>query len=98
MMDRVYEVQWSQTALLELANIRAYPPEVKERIFLDTFDRLSTNPKLTAKPLKTGELEGYWARLGLYQVILLFEVDEEKLLVSIDGIKHKRENFSRMDK
>jgi hypothetical protein len=37
-------------------------------------------------------LKGYWARLGLYQVILVFEVNEEEAIVWIDGIKHKREN------
>lgn len=31
-MNKTYNVYWSQTALDELSNILAYPPEVKERI------------------------------------------------------------------
>lgn len=91
-MDKVYNVYWSQTALDELAGILAYPPEVKERIYLESIKRLAYTPTLTAKQIPFGKLEGYWARLGLYQVILLFEVDEDRSSVWIDGIKHSREN------
>lgn len=91
-MDKVYKVFWSQTALDELAGILAYPPEVKERIYLDSQTRLSYMPTLSAKQISFGILKGYWAKLGLYQVILLFEVNVEELVVWIDGIKHKREN------
>lgn len=91
-MNKNYKVHWSQKALAELAGILAYPPEVKERIFQDSFARLSFTPTLTAKQITTGLLKGYWARLGLYQVILVFEVNEEEAIVWIDGIKHKREN------
>lgn len=91
-VNKTYNVYWSQTALDELSNILAYPPEVKERIYLDSFARLSYTPTLTAKQITNGILEGYWARLGVYQVILVFEVNEEESIVWIDGIKHKREN------
>ncbi|WP_339252535.1 type II toxin-antitoxin system RelE/ParE family toxin [Sporosarcina sp. FSL W8-0480] len=91
-MNKTYKVYWSQTALDELSNILAYPPEVKERIYMDTFERLSLMPVLTAKEIPYGLLEGYWVRLGLYQTMLLFEIDEEEAVVWIDGIKHKREN------
>lgn len=91
-MDRIYNVNWSQTALDELAGILAYPPEVKERIYLDSFARLAFTPTLTAKQIPFGELKGYWARLGLYQVIFVFEVDEDNSVIWIDGIKHKRED------
>jgi len=91
-MDKVYKVYWSRTALDELAGILAYPPDVKETIYLDSFARLSFTPTLTAKQIPLGILKGYWARLGLYQVILVFEVNEEEAVVWIDGIKHKREN------
>lgn len=91
-MEKVYNVNWSQTALTEIAGILAYPLEVKERIYLDSFNRLSFTPTLTAKQIPFGKLKGYWARLGLYQVILVFEVDEAKSVIWIDGIKHKREN------
>lgn len=37
-MDKIYSVYWTQTALDELSGILAYPPEVKERIYLDSFD------------------------------------------------------------
>lgn len=91
-MNKTFKVYWSQTALDELSNILAYPPEVKERIYLDAYKRLSYMPVLTAKQIPYGTLNGYWVRLGLYQVILVFEVNEEESVVWIDGIKHKREN------
>ncbi|WCK55181.1 hypothetical protein PP175_04120 [Aneurinibacillus sp. Ricciae_BoGa-3] len=91
-MDKVYKVFWSQTALDELAGILAYPPEVKEKIYLDAQARLSFMPTLSAKQIPSGILKGYWAKLGLYQVILVFEVNEEKSGVWIVAIKHKREN------
>jgi hypothetical protein len=80
-------------ALNELAGILAYPPQVKEKIYLDSYNRLSFSPTLTAKQISSGILKGYWARLGLYQVILVYEVNEEESVVWIDGIKHKRENI-----
>lgn len=91
-MNKIYQVFWSQTALDELESILAYPVEVKERIYLDTFDRLSHMPVLTAKQISGGVLKGYWVRLGLYQMILIFEVNEEKSEVWVDGVKHKRED------
>ncbi|WP_373893303.1 hypothetical protein ACUL41_06115 [Virgibacillus natechei] len=48
-MNKIYNVNWSQSALDELSNILAYPPEVKERIYLDAYKRLSYTPTLTAK-------------------------------------------------
>lgn len=91
-MNKIYKVYWSQTALDELSNIVAYPSEVKERIYLDAHKRLSFMPTLTAKQISNGILKDYWIRLGLYQVILIFEVNEDGLVVWIDGIKHKRED------
>lgn len=76
----------------ELSEILAYPPEVKERIYLDSFERLMFTPTLSAKQINTGKLKGLWARLGLYKNILVFEVEEERANVWISGIKHKREN------
>jgi len=93
-VNKIYKVFWSQTALDELSNIVAYPPEVKERIYLDAHKRLSFMPTLTAKQVPNGILKDYWVRLGLYQVILIFEVNEEQLVVWIDGIKHKREDVT----
>jgi hypothetical protein len=49
-------------------------------------------PTLSAKQIPSGILKGYWVKLGLYQVILVFEVNVEESVVWIDGIKHKREN------
>jgi mRNA-degrading endonuclease RelE of RelBE toxin-antitoxin system len=92
-VDKAYNVYWSQTALDELAGILAYPPEIKEKIYLDSLNQLSYSPTLTAKQISYGKLEGYWVRLGIYQVILVFEVDESKSIVWVDGIKHKRENL-----
>lgn len=91
-MDKTYSVYWTQSALDELSRILAYPPDVKERIFLESFARLQFTPTLTAKPILTGKLKGQWARLGLYQVILVFEIHEDEAIVWINGIKHKREN------
>jgi hypothetical protein len=91
-MDKTYSAYWSKAALDELSNILAYPPDVKERIYLDSFTRLSFTPTLTAKQIPFGNLEGYWARLGLYQVILVYEVNQKESIVWIDGIKHQREN------
>ncbi|WP_217587593.1 type II toxin-antitoxin system RelE/ParE family toxin [Lentibacillus saliphilus] len=91
-MDKTYKVYWSKTALNELSHILAYPPEVKKRIYLESFSRLSFMPTLTAKQITTGPLKDYWIRLGLYQVILVFQVDEDDAIVWVDGIKHKREN------
>ncbi|SDF53690.1 hypothetical protein SAMN04488542_11286 [Fontibacillus panacisegetis] len=48
-MDRIYSVYWAQSALDELSSILAYPPEVKERTYFDSFDRLQYTPTLTAK-------------------------------------------------
>ncbi|MGG3467638.1 hypothetical protein ABES02_09175 [Neobacillus pocheonensis] len=59
---------------------------------MDSFNRLSYTPMLTAKKILNGMLEGYWVKLGLYQVMLVFEVNEEEPIVWIDGIKHRREN------
>ena len=92
-MNKTYKVYWSQTGLNELANILAYPSEVKKRIFNESFTQLSHTPTLTAKQIPYGKLEGYWARLGLYQVILIYDVDELNANVWIDGIKHKRQNI-----
>nr|WP_275899665.1 hypothetical protein [Bacillus piscicola] len=50
-----------------MSNILAYPPEVKERIYLDAYKRLSYMPTLTAKQIPDGTLKGYWVRLGLHQ-------------------------------
>jgi hypothetical protein len=58
-VDKIYSAYWSRTALDELAGIRAYPPDVKERIYLDSFTRMSFSPTLTAKQISTGILEGY---------------------------------------
>lgn len=92
-MNKTYKVFWSQAALDELAGIMAYPPEVKDRIYLDSYDRLSFMPTLSAKQISFGKLKGYWAKLGLYKVIIVFEVNEEESVVWIDGIMHKRENL-----
>ncbi|MCD8510406.1 MAG: hypothetical protein LRY73_11450 [Bacillus sp. (in: Bacteria)] len=90
--NKTFDVYWSQTALDELANILAYPPEVKEKIYLDSLGRLSVTPTIAAKRITHGFLAGYWVRLGLYQVMLVFEINNAKGIVWIDGIKHKREN------
>jgi hypothetical protein len=71
-MNKTYSVYWTQTALDELSGILAYPPYVKERIYLDSFARLIYTPTLTAKQIDKGKLKDLWARLGLYQNILVF--------------------------
>lgn len=86
-MNKTYSVYWAQTALDELGGMVAYPPDVK-----DSFARLLHTPTLTAKRIITGKLKSQWARLGLYQNIVVFEVDEDEAIVWINGMKHKREN------
>jgi len=91
-VDKSYFVTWSQTGIDELVGIRAYPAHVKEWILVDSFRRFAHSPTLTAKQIKNGPLEGYWVRHGFYQVMLIFRVDEERLSVQIDGIKHKAQD------
>lgn len=91
-MDKSYLVTWSRTGIDELVGIRAYPPHVKERILSDSFRRLSHSPTLTSKQIEHGLLKGYWVRRGLYQVMLIFRVDEERLSVQVDGIRHKAQD------
>lgn len=92
-VNRTYRVEWSRTGLIELARMYTYPPEVKERIYQDALNRLAHMPTLTAKQIPFGEWEGYWARVGLYQVTLMYEVDEVNQTVWIDGVKHKRQEL-----
>lgn len=92
-VKRTYKVEWSRAGLVELARMYTYPLEVKERIYQDSLKRLSYTPTLTAKQIPFGEWEGYWARVGLYQVTLMYEVDEENQTVWIDGVKHKRQDL-----
>jgi len=91
-MNKTYSVYWTQTALDELSGILAYPPDVKEKIYLDSFGLLLHTPTLTAKQIMSGKLKNQWVRLGLYKVIFVFEVFEDEAIVWINGIKHKREN------
>lgn len=91
-MNSQYKVYWSQTALDELTKIQAYPDDVKERVYLDSLNRMVYKPTLTARQITNGVLKEYWVRLGLFQVILVFEVNVAELTVWIDGVKHKREN------
>jgi hypothetical protein len=91
--SRTYKVEWSGAGLIELARIYAYPSEIKERVYLDALKRLEYMPTLSAKQIPFGEWEGYWARIGLYQVTLMYEVDEVNQTVWIDGVKHKREDL-----
>lgn len=78
-MGKSYRVTWSKTGIDELAGILAYPTHVKERILVDSFRRLSHSPTLTSKQIRNGPLEGYWVRRGLYQVMLIFRADEQRL-------------------
>jgi len=90
-MDQNYSVEWSETALIELAKLY-YPAHIKENIYLDSLRKLSFMPMLGARRIPFGELENYWAKLGLYKVTLIFEIDDINKAVYIDGIKHKRQN------
>jgi hypothetical protein len=85
-------VEWSEPALGELDEMY-YPLETKEKIFRDSFKRLSFMPTASAKRIVSGELEGYWSTTGLYQITLIFELDEENGVVWIEGIKHKRQDL-----
>lgn len=56
-MNKTYNIYRSQTALDELSNILAYPPDVKERIFMDAYNRLSFMPTLTAKQINNWDFK-----------------------------------------
>jgi hypothetical protein len=50
-VNKIYKVYGSQTGVNELASMFVYPPEIKERIFHDSFKRLAYMPTLTAKSI-----------------------------------------------
>jgi len=79
MSNRLYKVIWTYTALDELARIKAYPSQVKRTIYLDSLNCLSFWPTASARKITSGELKGLWARLGKYNVTLLFDIDEESV-------------------
>lgn len=92
-MDQTYRVSWSDTAIKELMKIYGYPDDIKERIYRDVIRRLSFTPKLTAKQISHGHLQGYWYRIGLYQTVIIFRVNEYQSEVRVFGIRHKRMNL-----
>ncbi len=49
-MDKTYRVFWTTTSLDELSRILANPPDVKERVYLDSFARLMLPPHLPPNP------------------------------------------------
>lgn len=63
--------------------IYGYPDEVKERIYQDVVRRLSFTPKLTAKQIFHGHLEGYWYRIVLYQTVIIFRINEHRSEVRV---------------
>lgn len=52
-VDKTYSVYWSEVALVDLSDVLAYPPDVKDWIYLDSFSYLSFMPTLNAKQITT---------------------------------------------
>jgi len=63
-MNTIYNVYWTQTALDEISGILAYPPEVKERIYLESVERLKFTPTLTSHTNSDWEVKGIVGKAG----------------------------------
>jgi hypothetical protein len=92
-VNRSYRVEWNPSALIHLSEMYGYTREVKERIYMDSLERLSFMPLLTASYITAGRWKEKWARQGANQSILIFDVDEANRVVYVAGVRHKREQL-----
>ena len=60
---------------------------------LQTLDAIAENPKRSGKPLMLEHEGRYSARRGPYRII--YELDEEELLVRVVAIGHRRNVYRR---
>ena len=74
--------------------LEALDPQHKRRILKFLRDRLGPieDPRSIGGPLKGSRLHGYWKyRVGDYRVIC--KIEEDKLLVLVLGVGHRREVY-----
>ena len=60
---------------------------------LETLDAIAANPRRLGKPLMLEHEGRYSARRGPYRII--YELDEEELLVRVVAIGHRRDVYRR---
>ena len=48
-------------------------------------------PTALAEEIPFGEWDGYYARIGLHRVLLIFEVDRETGEVFVEAVLHSRQ-------
>jgi mRNA interferase RelE/StbE len=82
-----YKISWKRSALKELYKIRK---EYISRI-IKAVEELSSNPLPTGVKKLTGSERTYRLRVGNYRVI--YELFEEKLIIHIVRIRHRREVY-----
>jgi hypothetical protein len=87
---QTYNVIWTHTALESLSRL-SYPDQVLEDILIDSQKRLSLMPTALAEEIPFGEWDGYYARIGLHRVLLIFEVDRETEEVFVEAVLHSRQ-------
>lgn len=61
-----------------------------QRLFVKKIQKLSENPELHGKPLRT-PLHGYWELYFEKSFRIIYIIDSEKSVVYIEAIKHKDE-------
>jgi len=82
-----YKISWKKSAQKELYKIRKeYIPKIIEAV-----EELSSNPLPTEVKKLTGSERTYRLRVGNYRVI--YELIEEKLIIHIVRIRHRREVY-----
>ncbi len=69
--------------------LRKYNREIQRR-FATKIRKLKENPNLHGKPLR-GSLHGYWELYFENKFRILYTIDYEEQIVTIQAIKHKDE-------
>ncbi|WP_209855123.1 type II toxin-antitoxin system RelE family toxin [Rhizobium herbae] len=87
-----WEIEFTEGAKKQLSNL-GYSEAKRVRDFL--FKRVAAhqNPRILGAALQGSELGGYWRyRLGDYRIIC--EIHDERVVVLVVGIGHRREIYS----
>ena len=85
----MYKIEWKDVAFKQLAKI---DQTVAKKIKIGVETDLSKNPYQKGKPL-TGNRKGQWSyRFSKYRVI--YEIKEQKLLILVVEIGHRREIYN----
>jgi mRNA interferase RelE/StbE len=82
-----YSVEFVASAAKEF---RALPAHIKQRIGL-TIDSLYNNPFPTGVKKLHGHKRLYRVRVGQYRVV--YEIDDQRKLVLVKRIRHRREAY-----